>query len=56
LLLHGVEMERLRALTSSTMRISPILLEQTGYYDWLYGLQRLFHHGARPDVVVLASA
>src|SRR5215467_10813226 len=53
LLLHGVEMERLRALTSSTMRISPILLEQTGYYDWLYGLQRLFRQGARPDVVVV---
>jgi len=53
LLLHGVEMERLRALTSSTMRISPILLEQTGYYDWLYGLQKLFHQGARPDVVVV---
>src|SRR5215472_12901892 len=53
LLLHGVEMDRLRALTSSTMRISPVLLEQTGYYDWLYGLQRLFRQGARPDVVVV---
>src|SRR5215472_6553461 len=53
LLLHGVEMDRLRALTSSTMRISPVLLEQTGYYDWLYGLQRLFRQGARPDAVVV---
>lgn len=53
LLLHGVEMDRLRAMTSSTMRISPILLEQTGFYDWLYGLQRLFRQGARPDVVVV---
>jgi len=24
------------------MRIYPIFLEATGYYDWLYGLQRLF--------------
>ena len=53
LLLHGVEMDRLQALTSSTMRIYPILLEQTGYYDWLYGLQGLFRQGARPDVVVV---
>jgi hypothetical protein len=35
------------------MRIYPVFLEQTGYYDWLYGLQRLFRHGARPQVVVL---
>lgn len=53
LLLHGVQMEQLQALTSSSMRITPILLEQTGYYDWLYTLQRLFRHGARPQVVVV---
>src|SRR4030081_1134941 len=41
LLLHGVELNRLRALTSGSMRIYPIFLEATGYYDWLYGLQRL---------------
>src|SRR6266436_4696045 len=53
LLLHGVELNRLRALTSGSMRIYPIFLEATGYYDWLYGLQRLFRQGARPQVVVL---
>lgn len=53
LLLHGVEIERLRALTSSNMRIYPIFLEQTGYYDWYYGLRRLFRQGARPDVVIV---
>src|SRR6266849_4678968 len=53
LLLHGVEMDRLQALTSARMRIYPIFLEATGYYDWLYGLQRLFRQGARPQVVVL---
>jgi len=53
LLLHGVQLDRLRELTSERLRIYPLLLEQTGYYDWLYGLQRLFHRGARPDVVVL---
>ncbi len=53
LLLHGVELDRLRTLTSSDLRIYPVFLEQTGYYDWLYGLQRLFRRGSRPDVVVV---
>jgi lysophospholipase L1-like esterase len=35
------------------MRIHPIFLEATGYYDWLYGLRRLFRQGARPQVVVV---
>lgn len=53
LLIHGVEVDRLRDLTSSKMRIHPIFLEATGYYDWLYGLRRLFREGAKPDVVIL---
>ncbi|HKW89265.1 MAG TPA: hypothetical protein VJN21_10975 [Candidatus Acidoferrales bacterium] len=53
LLLHGVEVDRLRGLTGSEMRIYPIFLEATGYYDWLYGLRRLFDRGAKPDVVIL---
>lgn len=53
LLLHGVQLDRLRELTFDRMRIYPIFLEQTGYYDWLYGLRELFRRGARPDVVVV---
>ncbi len=53
LLLHGVELDRLQALTSASMRIYPVFLEATGYYDWLYALQRLFRQGARPQVVVV---
>jgi hypothetical protein len=53
LLLEGVEVDRLQELTSSQMRIYPIFLEATGYYDWLYGLQRLFREGARPQIVVV---
>ena len=53
LLLHGVRIDRLRELTSSRMRIYPIFLEATGYYDWFYALRRLFREGARPDVVVV---
>jgi len=29
------------------------VVEQTFYYDWYYGLRRLFADGARPDVVVI---
>jgi len=53
LLLYGVDVDRLHELTSSRMRIYPIFLEATGYYDWLYGLRRLFRRGARPQVVVV---
>jgi lysophospholipase L1-like esterase len=53
LLLEAVDTERLKELTSGQMQIYPIFLEGTGYYDWLYGLQRLFRERARPQVVVL---
>jgi hypothetical protein len=53
LLLHGVELDRLRELTSARMNIYPIFLEATGYYDWLYALRGLFRQGARPQAVVL---
>jgi hypothetical protein len=53
LLLRGVQLDRLQALSSNRMRVYPILLEATGYYDWLYALRRLFRHGARPQVVVV---
>lgn len=53
LLLYGVDVERLQKLTSSQLSIHPIFLEATGYYDWLYALQRLFRDGSRPQVVVL---
>lgn len=53
LLLDGVDEQRLQRLTSGSLRIYPIFLEGTGYHDWLYGLQRLFRQGARPEVVVV---
>jgi len=53
LLLHGVELDRLRALTSTQIRVYPIFLEATGYYDWLYALRRLFRRGSKPQVVVV---
>ena len=52
LLLEAIDVDRLKGLTSGQMRIYPIFLEATGYYDWLYALQRLFREGSRPQVVV----
>ena len=53
LLMEGIDVDRLQKLTSSQLHIHPIFLEATGYYDWLYALQRLFREGSRPQVVVL---
>jgi lysophospholipase L1-like esterase len=53
LLLEGVDVDRLKKLTSGQMHIYPIFLEATGYYDWFYALQRLFREGSRPQVVIL---
>jgi hypothetical protein len=53
LLLYGVDLEKLRERTAATMRVYPIFLEGTGYYDWFYGLRRLFRQGARPQVVIV---
>lgn len=53
LLLDGIDVDRLRKLTSSQLSTHPIFLEGTGYYDWLYALRRLFREGSRPQVVVL---
>src|SRR5216684_8244124 len=53
LLLEGVDVDRLKKLTSSQMHVYPIFVEATGYYDWFYALQRLFREGAKPQVVVL---
>ncbi|MCX6595510.1 MAG: hypothetical protein NTV70_03990 [Acidobacteria bacterium] len=30
-----------------------LMIEQTSFYDWYYGLRRLFAEGSRPEVVVL---
>ena len=53
LLQEGIEVDRLQRLTSRSVKIYPIFLEGTEYYDWLYGLRRLFRRGARPRVVIV---
>jgi hypothetical protein len=53
LLLDGIDLNRLHELTSPRMQIHPVFLEATGYYDWFYGLERLFREGSKPKVVVV---
>jgi len=53
LLLDGVDVSLLQKQTSDSLRIYPVFLEGTAYYDWSYGVRRLFRQGARPQVVVL---
>jgi hypothetical protein len=53
LLLEGVDVQRLQKLTAGQVRVYPVFLEGTGYYDWFYGLRRMFREGVRPQVVVL---
>lgn len=55
LLDEGVDFTRLdtslRASAGADVR--RYMVEQTVYYDWLFGLRRLFAEGAGPDVVVV---
>jgi len=53
LLDEGVDFERLRRSLESGYDTRRYMVEQTVYYDWLYGLRRLYREGARPDTVVV---
>jgi hypothetical protein len=53
LLDEGVQFERLRGALEPRYDTRRYMVEQTVYYDWLYGLKRLFREGARPEFVVV---
>ncbi len=53
LLDEGVDFGRLRTELRDGVDVRRYMVEQTVYYDWLFGLRRLFHEGARPDAVVV---
>jgi hypothetical protein len=53
LLNAGIQVDSLRAQTSPTLDAQPLAIEQTVYFDWLYGLRHLQSHGSRPDVVAV---
>jgi hypothetical protein len=53
LLDEDVRFDQLSAAVAGNWDARRFVIEQTFYYDWYYGLKRLFREGARPDVVVL---
>src|SRR5207237_7021474 len=54
LLDEGVQFDRVREGLREDCDARRLVVEQTCYFDWYYGLKRLFREGARPDVVVVA--
>jgi hypothetical protein len=53
LLLVDVDLSMLKETLPANFEIKRFAVEQTTYFDWLYGLRRIFYEGSRPDVVVL---
>ena len=53
LLLEGVDMPTLESGLPKAIHPVRFIVEQTEYWDWFYGLKRLFAEGSRPAMVVL---
>jgi hypothetical protein len=53
LLDEGVHFEQVRSGLAGECDARRLVVEQTAYFDWYYGLKRLFREGARPDIVVV---
>ena len=53
LLLWSIDFSLLNKLGAGNFRYSRFVIESTQYWDWYFGLRRLFAEGARPDVVAL---
>jgi hypothetical protein len=48
-----VRFDAVRAALAGQWDARRFVIEQTFYYDWYYGLKRLFREGARPDLVIV---
>jgi hypothetical protein len=53
LLNEGLQFDVIQTHLAPEWDVRRFVVEQTFYYDWYYGLRRLFADGARPDVVVI---
>src|SRR5437667_1689241 len=56
LLIEGVKMDSLRVELGRQYEVSRLVVEQTHYLDWYFGLRRLLESGSRPGVIVLSLA
>lgn len=52
----GVDMSTLSRQVGAGIDVRRLMVEDTLYFDWLYGVRRLFADGARPDLVALVMA
>jgi len=53
LLEEDVQFDRVREALAAQWDARRFVVEQTYYYDWYFGLRRLFREGARPDLVIV---
>lgn len=53
LLDEGVQFDRVRAALGDQCDARRLVVEQTSYFDWYYGIKALLDAGARPDIVVV---
>jgi hypothetical protein len=56
LLLEGVDRGQLRHLMAPTYAAVELPVENTTYWDWYFGLRRLFAAGSHPTVVVVCMS
>jgi hypothetical protein len=53
LLLEALDEDSLKADLGSKFELAPFFIEATSYYDWYYGLRRIFSAGSGPDIVIV---
>lgn len=53
LMLDDVDYPALKQELAGRSAVRRFVVEQTYYYDWYFGIRRLFDEGARPSVIVL---
>ncbi len=53
LLLAGIDFPGLRRRLAPDFDAHRLVIDNTQYLDWYFGLRRLFHEGSRPDRLVL---
>jgi hypothetical protein len=53
LLEQGIDPNQLQEELGKSVAISRYAVSNTNYFDWYFGLRRLFREGAKPDVVVV---
>jgi hypothetical protein len=56
LLLEGVDFDEFRSSLSVQAQAYRYIVTQTAYWDWFYGLRRLFSEGVRPTYLLLGMS